>query len=86
LKEGLIFAVNDFGTSKNMLDHIGEAESTKSDLLLDGITGLFHVCFGERSIGLNSGVHSFLGNLKTLCGPLGNIDVLPLGVRLRILA
>ena len=42
--------------SKDVLDHVGKAEASKSNLLLDGIPCLGHVGVRERSVRLDSGV------------------------------
>ena len=41
-----------------MLDHVGEAEATEGNLLLNGISGLGHVGVRERGVRLNGGVDS----------------------------
>lgn len=63
-----------------MLNDIGEAETTKSDLLLNGILGLSDVSLREWLVGLNSRVHSVFRYLEALSGPLSDIEVLPLSV------
>ena len=41
---------------KDVLDHVGEAEATEGNLLLNGISGLGHVGVRERGVRLDSGV------------------------------
>jgi hypothetical protein len=43
--------------SKDVLDHIGKTEASKSDLLLDGIPSLGHVGVRERGVRLDGGVN-----------------------------
>ena len=68
-----------------MLEHVGEAEATEGNLLLNGISGLGHVGVRERGVRLDGGVDGGFRNLEALGSPLGDVKVLPLGVGLWVL-
>ena len=78
LNDVLSEAFGRWSTSKNVLNDVGEAESTKHDTTLNSILCLGNVCIGERLVGSHTvGIDEGLSQAEALSSPRFNIKVLP---------
>ena len=67
-----------------MLNHEGEAVSSKHDLFLGGSNSSILILAGQGNVGLHSVVNGALGDFEALVCPHSNVNVLPLSVRDRV--
>jgi hypothetical protein len=68
-----------------VLDHVGEAVTTKNGLPLNGGLSGRLILAGQGNVRCDSIVDGTLGDFEALISPHGDVDVLPFGVGNRIL-